>query len=181
MLIYTASVSMTVERPTESIDRAVELVTGAGGFLAQRNDTTVTLRVPSGHFRELLTRLEHLGDVTHREVQAEDVSEQFHDLEVQLASLRSVRTRLQEFLARTANVQEALIIEHELERVGGQIDQIEGRMRFLSARAAFSTITLYVTRRLTATIETVPVPANDVAMPFAWLDSLGLPYLLQLR
>ncbi len=181
MLIYTASVSMTVERPTESIDQAVELVTGAGGFLAQRNDTTVTLRVPSAHFREMLTRLERLGDVTHREVQAEDVSEQFHDLEVQLTNLRSVRARLQEFLARTTNVAEALVVEHELERVGGQIDGIEGRLRFLAARAAFSTVTLYVTRRVTAVIESVPVPTNDVAMPFAWLDQIGVPHLLQLR
>jgi hypothetical protein len=181
MLIYTATVAMSVERPTQTIDQIVEAVSAGGGFLQQRNDAMVQVRVPSARFRELLGALERYGDVTHREVQAEDVSEQFHDLEVQLANLRSVQRRLQEFLTRAANVQEALIVEHELERVGAQIDQIEGRMRFLSARAAFSTITIYLTRRETAVVTPVAVPVNDVSMPFPWLGELGVPRLLQLR
>ena len=181
MLIYNAQVSMMVERPVQSIDQIVEAVTSSGGFLQQRNDAMVQVRVPSARFRELLAALERFGDVTHREVQAEDVSEQFHDLEVQLANLRSVQRRLQEFLTRAANVQEALIVEHELERVGGQIDQIEGRMRFLSARAAFSTITVYVAQRVTAVVQPVIVPTNEVSMPFPWLGEIGVPSLLQLR
>jgi hypothetical protein len=181
MLIYTATVAMTVERPAQTIDQVVEAVSAGGGFLQQRNDAMVQVRVPSARFRELLGALERFGDVTHREVQAEDVSEQFHDLEVQLTNLRSVQHRLQEFLTRAANVQEALVVEHELERVGAQIDQIEGRMRFLSARAAFSTITIYLTRRETAVVTPVAVPVNEVSMPFPWLGELGVPRLLQFR
>jgi hypothetical protein len=180
MLIYTASVNLLVDNLTQSIDQAVELVVTNGGQLAARSDQTVQLRIPSSRFREVLARLEHIGDVLHRDVQAEDVSEQFHDLEVQLTNLRAVRSRLQEFLTRAATLQDALQVERELERVGGQIDQIEGRIRFLSSRAALSTVTINFTRRVIAATPQEP-SAPDPALPFGWMSNVGLPNLLQLR
>jgi hypothetical protein len=180
-IIYTAELILLAERPAETIDRIIELATANGGFLQERSDSGLSVRVPVGQFRLAMTAIERLGDVSHRSVRAEDISEQYHDLEVQLASLHAVQRRLNEFLARTSNMTEALSIEHELERVGMQIDQIEGRMRFLSSRAAYSTITVNVTRQVTAVLQAIPRPTNTVEMPFPWLTEIGVGTLLQLR
>jgi hypothetical protein len=188
LLIYTAQLAAQVDHVPSGIDQIVDALTAQGGFLASRSDNTVTMRVPVARFREALGRIESLSTVLGRQVQAEDVTESFHNLEVQLSNLRSVQTRLQQFLARANNVAEALAVEHELERVGGQIDEIEGRMRFLANRAAFSTITVTLTARpqtgATPTPTPGPVryaPIPEGSLPFDVLEQLGLPRLLTAR
>lgn len=189
LLIYTGNVGMEVSEPAvvpTTIDKVIDLAESFGGYLAARTDSSVVIRVPSRHFRDTLTALEKLGEVKRRSVNAEDVSEQYHDLEVRLANLKTVQKRLQDFLARAANVNEALQVEHELERVGQEIDRIEGRMRFLRARATFSTITVDLTAKpkqqaVIAQGPPPPPPPRTADLPIDWLSRIGLETLLTLR
>jgi hypothetical protein len=189
LLIYTGNVGMEVAEPAviaPTIDKVIDLAESFGGYLAARTDTSVVIRVPSRNFRDALTSLEKLGEVKRRSVNAEDVSEQYHDLEVRLANLKTVQKRLQEFLAKAANVNEALQVEHELERIGQEIDRIEGRMRFLKARATFSTITVDITAKpkqqvVVAQGPPPPPPPRAADLPIDWLARVGLETLLTLR
>lgn len=189
LLIYTGNVGMEVAEPAvipPTIDKVIDLAESFGGYLAARTDTSVVIRVPSRHFRDALTATEKLGEVKRRSVNAEDVSEQYHDLEVRLANLKTVQKRLQEFLAKAANVNEALQVEHELERVGQEIDRIEGRMRFLRARATFSTITVDLTAKpkqqvVVAQGPPPPPPPRAADLPIDWLARVGLETLMTLR
>lgn len=144
MLIFTGQLAILVEfaKTTRSIDVAVGLAVSAGGYVAQMTDTTLTLRVPSKRFRKLMTQLEDLGEVQSRGVQALDVSEEFHDLEVQLDNLKATRSRIEKLLAQSKDLTQILTVEKELQRVTIEIDRIEGRMRMLSSQAAFSTISI---------------------------------------
>jgi hypothetical protein len=187
MLIYTAAVDLSVRRAeiTATLDRVVDLAYAMGGYLVQRTDAQVQVRVPSSRFREGVRRVEELADVLHRTINAQDVSEEFNDLEVRLTNLRAVRRRLEEFLARAANITEALRVEQELERVTREMDRIEGRMRFLRARATFSLVTVTAVPRAEAVVAPDPLPGAAVRrpldLPVEWLDRLGLGRLLQIR
>lgn len=188
LLIYTGGLGMEVQdQPTiaPTIDKIIDLAEGMGGYLGSRTDTSVTVRVPSARFRDALTAIEKLGDVKRRNVSAQDVSEEYHDLEVRLGNLKSVQKRLQEFLARAQNINDALQVERELERIGREIDQIEGRMRFLRARATFSTITVDLTakpkQQVIAEGGTPPPPPRGIELPIDWLGRVGLESLMTLR
>lgn len=188
LLIYTGGLGMEVAEPAvipTTIDKIIDTSESFGGYLASRSDTSVVVRVPSKHFRDALTAFEKLGEVKRRNVNAQDVSEEFHDLEVRLTNLKSVQKRLQEFLARAANVNDALTVERELERVGREIDQIEGRMRFLRARATFSTITVDLSakpkQQIVANGPPPPPPPRTIDLPIDWLSRVGLEALLNLR
>ena len=188
LLIYTGGLGMeVVDAPAipTTIDLIIDKAESFGGYLASRSDQSVTVRIPSKHFRDALTAFEKLGEVKRRNVSAEDVSEQFHDLEVRLANLKTVQKRLQEFLAKAVNVNDALTVERELERVGREIDQIEGRMRFLRARATFSTITVDLSAKpkpqVIASGTTPPPPPRAIDLPIDWLSRVGLETLLNLR
>lgn len=187
MLIYTAAVDLSVRRAeiTATLDRVVDLAYAMGGYLVRRTDAQVQVRVPSSRFREGVRRVEELADVLHRTINAQDVSEEFNDLEVQLTNLRAVRRRLEEFLARASNITEALRVEQELERVTREMDRIEGRMRFLRARATFSLVTVTAVPRAEAVVAPDPLPGTAVRrpldLPVEWLDRLGLGRLLQIR
>jgi len=60
----------------KTIDTIIDTAESLGGYLAGRKDTSVQVRVPSSRFRESLQLLEQLGEITHRSVTADDVSEQ---------------------------------------------------------------------------------------------------------
>ncbi|MFT3764877.1 MAG: DUF4349 domain-containing protein [Minicystis sp.] len=175
MLIYTAEITMAVFEVNASMAKVEALGRELGGFLAKRDDRSITIRVPAQRFDEAVRRIEEAGDMIHRHVAAQDVTEEFRDLEIRLKSARAVQQRLTELLARAAKVEESIAIERELDRVSGEIERIEGRMKFLRDRAVFSTITV--------TFDAKPkeqVGGAKVRLPVNWLYDLGLRRLLSL-
>ena len=192
LLIYTATVAMTVDEGevTSTIDRIIEEAVQLGGYLATRSDTSVQVRIPSASFREGLSAIGQMGEVTSRSVNAQDVTEEYHDAEVRLQNLRAIRDRLEQFLARATNIEEVLRVHTELERVSREIDAIEGRLRFLRARVAFSLVTVSLTARpvVVAVIDDgeppppppLPPPARP-DLPFEILSEMGMDRLLNLR
>ncbi|KIG15341.1 hypothetical protein DB30_05673 [Enhygromyxa salina] len=149
MLIFTGQLAIKVDFSVtaKTIDTAVGLAVSSGGYVAQMTDTTLTLRVPSKRFRKVMSQLEGLGDVLSRAVQALDVSEEYHDLQVQLDNLKATRGRIEKLLAQSKDLAQILTVEKELQRVTAEIDHIEGRIRLLSSQAAFSTISIAFSER----------------------------------
>ncbi len=175
MLVYTARVNMAVYEVKSSLAEVESLARTLGGFLARRNDQSITIRVPATRFDEAIRRIEKLGDMLSRDVQVEDVTEEYHDTEIRLKNARAVRQRLEQLLAKATKVEESIQIEKELERLAETIDRLEGRMKFLRDRAAFSTIT--VTFQPQTAAELGKRPFN---LPVPWIYELGLGRLLSL-
>lgn len=175
MLIYTAEITMAVFEVNKQLSAVETLAKDEGGFLARRDDASITIRVPVARFEAVVQKIEKLGDMLHRNVVAQDVTEEFRDLEVQLRSARAVRDRLEQLLSKAVKVEESIAIERELDRVSGEIDRIEGRMKFLKDRAAYSTITVTFSAKSKENVN-----ASHVRLPANWLDSLGLQRLLSL-
>jgi hypothetical protein len=187
LLIFTGTLSMQVDQKLfgDTIDQVVDAAAELGGYVAEQTNQSVTVRVPSKSFRSAMRSIEKLGEVTNRGVQAEDVSEEYNDLEVRLKSLRATRDRLEEFLARAKNIQEVLQVEEQLSRLNGEIDRIEGRMRFLAKRAAFSTITVSLQPKPSNVViaeksEPKAGKPKTLPLPIDWLGSMGLNHLLDL-
>lgn len=191
MLVFNGTLHLAVQPDSipAGIDAAVELAVTAGGYVAQQTDTTLTVRVPSRRFRRLMKGLEGLGQVRARSVQTVDVSEEFHDLKVRLENLHATRTRIQKLLGQAKDLGEILVVEKELERVSAEIDSLEGRLRFLSSQAAFSTVTLgfqELPRELTLVQPDeapppLPPPARLLDASATWVDEVDVHHLLSLR
>jgi hypothetical protein len=187
LIMYNGDVSMMVDdgKVASVLDKIIDISEGAGGHLGTRRDLGVTVRIPSVHFRETLAKVGELGEITHQSITAEDVSEEYHDAEVRLVNMKAAQKRLQEFLAKSANMNDMLTLERELERISMDIDRVEGRMRFLKEHVAFSTLTI----SLTARPKSQPVVAGGGAKPVSssprimrlqaeWLDNLGVDKLV---
>jgi len=73
------------------------------------------------------------------------VGEEFTDVTARMGNARRLEARLIELLAtRTGKLKDVLDVEQELARVREQIERYEGRLRYLRAHAALSTLTIYV-------------------------------------
>ncbi len=175
IVIYTAEITLAVFEVQKSIEEVAAIAKRQGGFLARRDDQSITVRIPSSRFDQAVKDLEAVGDVLHRNVTAEDVSEEFHDLQIQLRNLTAMRERLVALLAKANKVEEAIAVEKELGRVAGEIDRIQGRMKFLSDRAQMSTITVRLEPRAPSTIDKGPFQ-----VPLPWLNDLGIDRLIHL-
>jgi hypothetical protein len=174
ILIYTASFQMAVFEVASSLAEVDRITREVGGFITKRTDRQITVRVPAARFYETVGRLEKLGDVTQRDVSAQDVTEEYLDTEVRLRNARAMRDRLEQLLARANTVQDSLMIERELNRIASEIERMEGRLKFLRDRAAYSTITITFDPKRLAT------PPPSVRLPFPWLTSHNLARLLSL-
>jgi hypothetical protein len=171
MLAYTADVTLAVFEVAKGLGAVESIAREAGGYLSQRSDAQVTVRVPRPRFEQALARVEKLGDVLHRNVSAEDVTDEYVDLELRLKNARALRDQLADLL-RGAAVKDAVEIEKELAKVTEVIEQIEGRLKVLRDRVGFSTITVSFQA-------STPSPVRSTAiLPFPWLDTMGLAPLL---
>jgi hypothetical protein len=188
VIIYQGDLRMMADEDAipKTIDKVIDVAESLGGHIAGRKDQSVQIKVPSASFREAMTKIEAIGGVVGRSVTADDVSEEFHDLEVRLGNLRATRTRLQDFLAKANGIQDMLTVERELERVALEIDRMEGRLEFLRTRAAMSVISI----ALTAKPKVVPIvvapppppPARTgIDLPIPWVGEVGIDPLLTLR
>jgi hypothetical protein len=172
MLAYSADLTLAVFQVASGMTSVEAIATDVGGYLWQRTDAQVTVRVPRPRFEEAMRRIEMLGDVLHRNVAAEDVTDEFVDLALRLKNALATRDRLLA-LMKDASVKDALEIERELTKVTETIETIEGRLKLLRDRVGFSTLAVYFQA-------SSPLPVRTIALlPFPWLDIMGLSPLLR--
>lgn len=153
LVIKTATLSIEVENVAEAETRISARAQELGGYVVslQTNGTeagrraVITIRVPAQRFDEALSGVEGLArKVFSRTISGDDVTEEFVDLESRLRNLEATRDRLLELLGRADKVEDALQVNQALTEVQGEIEQIQGRMKYLQQSAAFSTITVEV-------------------------------------
>lgn len=154
MIIRTGNASIKVDSLESGIAAVRALATRLGGYVAntsmqagdeQTHAATLQLKIPSARFDEALVALEPIGKLESTNVSAEDVGEEYVDVSAQVANSRRLEKRLIELLAaRTGKLSDVLQVERELARVRGDIDRQEGRLRYLRAHAAMSTLSVTV-------------------------------------
>ncbi len=175
MIVYTATITMAVYQVQPNLVQVERIAKEQGGYLSLRNDNQITVRVPREKFEHALGLIEKIGDVLHRDVSAEDVTDQYTDLDIRIKNARAMQTRLKQLLEKAA-VKEAIDIERELARVTQELELMEGKLKLLKDKIAYSTITVAFQARGVAL-----QGAGAVKLPFPWLGRLGLVNLLQLR
>lgn len=177
LLIYTALLHVGVY-DVEAAQAAIAESAGAiGGFVFSQGDDTLVIRVPAARFTAFVSSIDGSYDVLHRQIEAQDVGEEFRDVEIRIRNLEVMRDRVAALLSSAANVDEALAVEQQLERITAELESLRGRQRFLADRISLSTITVMFRPQPHDAIDQPEV----FQLPFAWLESLGLPNLLELR
>jgi len=172
-LVYTAQVTMAVYQVEQGVAAVEKVARDMGGYLAVKRDREITVRVPRARFEPTLSAIDKIGDVLHRDVQAQDVTDEYVDVEIRIKNARAMQVRLKQLLDK-ASVKEALEIEKEMRRVTEELELLEGKLKLLKDRIAYSTITVTFEARGSS------IQTTRIRLPFPWLGSLGLPSLLQL-
>lgn len=151
LVIRTATLRLLVDRVIEVEPQVRKLAEDRGGFVlssqASGDDTnrsaTITFKVPAERFDDAINDLARLSrSVEAQDVQGQDVTDEFVDLESRLRNLRAVETRLLDLLRGATTTEAALQVNTELADIQGQIEAAVGRINYLKQSAALSTITV---------------------------------------
>jgi hypothetical protein len=154
VIVYTGQMILIVKDTGEAVTAITKLAKDQNGYVAgsnlyQAGDATrgsITLRIPAEKYEDTLVSLRALAKRVEREnSNTQDVTEEFVDLQARQTNLEVTEKALQQLLEerkRVGSTADILEVYRELTSVRGQIEQIQGRLRFLSNQAALSTLTI---------------------------------------
>ena len=152
-VVKTADLGLRSKEVRESAARAQQVAATAGGTVLSsqvyRNGDSVTadlvLSVPSEEFETVLDELRGLGQkVTTDSISGQDVTEEYVDLQSRERNLEATEESLLRLYDRAGTVEEALSIQRELTGVRGEIELVQGRIKYLDQRSTYSQITLNI-------------------------------------
>ena len=151
-IIRHGSVSLEVSSVEETLTGIKGLVDAAGGYVTNESVSqdeystksgSILCRVPSDRLDQTLDALRELGEVDYVSINADDITDQYFDLEVHMENQKELEVRLVELLKRPTNeLDDLLAAERELARVRTEIDSMEGRKRLWDNQIAYSTISV---------------------------------------
>jgi hypothetical protein len=158
MIIYIVNMDLVVEDTAAALEQIESLTAEMGGFVSNSNAwkekdqlrARITVRVPADRLDQALTQIRDLAtDVQSEDRDSDDVTEQFTDLEARLRNLRKTEGELLELLEtrqeETGDTEAILEVHRYLTDIRGQIEQIQGRMNYLSNLSAMATIQISLT------------------------------------
>jgi hypothetical protein len=151
-IIYTAEVRLVTDDFENTEAGVPRLIKEHGGYISEggvertygdRRTGRWVARVPVDRFDAFLDALPTLGIPEHRSQRAEEVTEEFVDLQARIATTRKLEERILKLLEeQTGKIEEMLKVESELSRVRGDAERMEGRLRYLTDRTAMTTVTI---------------------------------------
>ncbi|MEO0733899.1 MAG: DUF4349 domain-containing protein, partial [Bacteroidota bacterium] len=146
-LIYAASLELTAPEPDSVVNRIITLAAEYGGNIVATEGQRATIRVPAARFADALAEIETFGKLKDKNITGQDVTDEYHDYAIRLDNAERSRQRYLELLALAKNVEEAVTVERELERLNETIDLLKGQLNRLEQMEAYSTISVWVNRK----------------------------------
>ena len=144
MILYNASINLKVKNIDTTLAQLKNIALKYNGYATSLGNSTATIRVKAASLNAAITDIALLGKVERKNIYGEDVTDQYYDFSIRLENAQKARARYLELLAKAENVEAALKVEKELERLNGEIDLLEGKINRLKHLEEYSTITVYI-------------------------------------
>jgi hypothetical protein len=151
LIIKNGEMDLLVEDTDRALGQIGQIAVDNGGYVLNSQSWqtgevtagTITIAVRSENFETTMRRLGDIAiEVLSETSSGQDVTAEYVDLDSRLSSLEATRDRLRTFLDDAQNVDEALAVNRELSQIETEIEQVRGRMNYLSGRATYSTISI---------------------------------------
>jgi hypothetical protein len=154
-IIRNADLQLEADLPEEAQQKITAIAETKGGFVVEstqsssnskattRDTVTMTIRVPSAKFNESLDEIRKTSNrIVTETVKGQDVTEEFVDIEARLKAKKALEAQFLEIMKQGKTVEDALSVQRQLADVRGEIEQIEGKLRFLENQTSLSTINI---------------------------------------
>ena len=158
-IIKRGYITLEVGDIAEAIGKVTGVADELGGYVVsshksegeKRTSGSVSIRIPADRFDEAFDRLRQLAlKVPYESTESRDVTEEYVDLQARLHNLEATETQYLVLMEKAETVEEMLKVQQALSDVRGEIERIEGRMKYLERTSdmALIEVSLQETRGL---------------------------------
>ncbi|HEY3392318.1 MAG TPA: DUF4349 domain-containing protein [Lacipirellulaceae bacterium] len=179
-IIYEAEISLVVKDVSAVESQIAALLKEHQGYVAESSidrkqgeelSGRWRVRIPVERFDAFLDGVAQLGVAESRKQTAQDVTEEFVDLEAQISNKKKLEERIVELVNnQSGEIKDVIEVERELGRVRGEIEQMEGRLRYLTNRTELTTVSIFAREVDDYVPPQAPSFANQIQR--AWANSL---------
>ena len=111
-------------------------------------DYDLKIRVPANNLEILINKIEQgEGEVSYKEIDARDVTEEFIDLETRLTNKQKYLAKYQEILKSAKSIKEILDIQEKIRGLEEEIESTTGRLKYLNDLVNYSTLELNISQK----------------------------------
>ncbi len=151
-IIKIGNIKIETENYVETTKHIKTIVAKFQGTIMNENESSysygtenfLTIRVKSELFDSLLDKIIFQQKVTSKEISAQDVTEEYVDIQTRLKSKKEVRDRYTTLLNQAQSINEIVTVEEQLRHIQEEIEAKEGRLKYLNSRTQFSIINLTI-------------------------------------
>ena len=141
-VIFSATLSLIIKHPDSANIRLESIAKKYNGYVTVLGTTRTIIRVKSEKLNDAIMEIGTVGKIDTKSLTGQDVTDEYLDLKIRLENAERSRERYLELLAKAENVEAALKVEKELERLNEVIDLLTGKMNKIDHLSAYSTITV---------------------------------------
>ncbi len=175
-VISQASISLNVTNVSTTLNQVETMAQNLGGSVDNMNSSgaqnqqqaNVTIRVPADQFLTALNQLQGMGTVENQNINSQDVTQQYIDLQAQLTSAQMEEQSLQAILAKATTVSDEIAIQQQLTQVIAQVENLQGQINYMQNQVAMSTITVNLN---TPQVSTGQAPSGTITVAVGNVDN----------
>ena len=151
LIVRNVNMSILVDDISATLDSISIVADGVGGFVVstqligeeESRLGSVSIRVPADQLDGVLNQIRDMAvRVLSEHSSAQDVTEEYVDLDARVRNLESAEQHFLGILERAETVDDTLKVQRELTSVQGQLEQLKGRMQYLERTSATSLISV---------------------------------------
>jgi major membrane immunogen (membrane-anchored lipoprotein) len=160
LVIMNASLSIVVKDPAAGMATIDAMATSMGGYVVNSNlyrsrladgtevpTASITVRVPAEKLTQAMENIKSLvadraKDIQSENVTGQDVTKEYTDLNSQLVNLQKAEKQLQQIMENATKTDDVLNVFNQLTQIRGQIEVIQGQMKYYEDAAAMSAVTV---------------------------------------
>jgi len=148
-IILNHAITLEVKKVVVSLETLKQLAESSGGYVFNSTRAggesgsvsgQVGMRVPSGKASGVMKSIREMGRVESESSEAEDITEEYVDLEARLKNAKSSEMRLLGLYNKAGKLSDVLAVEKELTRVRGDIESFEAKKKNWDILTAMVTI-----------------------------------------
>jgi Domain of unknown function (DUF4349) len=158
-----------------AVHKAVVVKSEFTGSAGARRGATWTVRVPVDDFQAFVDGVVHLGKPVRHSTEAQDVTEEYIDLEARVKNFKAEEEGLNGLLKKAQSTADVLAFRQQISDIRGNVERAEGRLNALSRLTTFSTVYLSMHEEKDYAPPASPnAPTFGAAVQGTWDESLGV-------
>ena len=153
-LIYHVSLSIRTNKYNENYTWIIQKLSEYGGYIYNEytyglepetsNDSgrsaSLTLKIPVEQLEQFLSDIESKGNVVSKQMDVEDTTEHYYDVEARIELLEARYARMEEYLNSATSIDDIIALETEMSDILYQLDELKGEKRGLDNQVSYSTV-----------------------------------------